>query len=250
MFYNEGFWGSKGALAPLLQKDVRKYLLTFTELFDAYIIAQSNVQGLSYLAQSRGAVYSTTSALAHSYIRLADWAEKRGALPPNSYHNAILSGNLNYVQWVYSRGLKVYPNDLFFAVKFNHLSILQWLVNSFDHQTIEWQNWNFCDRATQNGNLEMLKFLRNPPNQPSAPWSNTSECYECYGAVYDGNLEILQWLIENGAPYNIDMLLHNAEMRNHHHVVEWLRKGPVGTGCPFKTPEKGRAKGTFGEPPL
>ena len=85
------------------------------------------------------------------------------------------------------------------------LHVLQWLQENgyqFNHRA-------YVQAAACSGSLEVLQYLRNLV--PPCPWS----FQVCNIAVKQGNLEMLQWAISNGCPFQEKHLLHVAASKNY-----------------------------------
>ena len=85
------------------------------------------------------------------------------------------------------------------------LHVLQWLQENdykFNHRA-------YVQAAACSGSLEVLQYLRTLV--PPCPWS----FQVCNIAVKQGNLEMLQWAISNGCPYQKNHLLHVAASKTY-----------------------------------
>jgi len=85
------------------------------------------------------------------------------------------------------------------------LHVLQWLQKNrykFNHRA-------YIQAAACSGSLEVLQYLRNLKRP--CPWS----FQVCNIAVKQGNLEMLQWAISNGCPYQKKHLWHVAASKTY-----------------------------------
>ena len=85
------------------------------------------------------------------------------------------------------------------------LQVLLWLQENgyqFNHRA-------YIQAAACSGSLEVLQYLQNL--DPPCPWS----FQVCNIAVKQGNLEMLQWAISNGCPFQEKHLLHVAASKNY-----------------------------------
>jgi len=79
----------------------------------------------------------------------------------------------------------------------------------------EWSDKNGCNRAANNGWLELLKFLR----ETGHPWS----VYTYILAAKNGHIDVVKYLHENGCPRPRSSIAINIAARNGHlDVVKYL----------------------------
>ena len=72
---------------------------------------------------------------------------------------------------------------------------------------------HFCGWAAHDGELELLKWLR----EHEYPWGDT-----CRKAAQRGHLHVLEWARENGAPWDATVC-SGAAYSGHLHVLKWAR---------------------------
>lgn len=75
------------------------------------------------------------------------------------------------------------------AIYGGHLHILQWLYE----QKMSLESPLYCEIAAATGQLALLKWLR----EHGAPWDERT----CYEAVSEGHLDVLVWAVANKAPF-------------------------------------------------
>ena len=74
--------------------------------------------------------------------------------------------------------------------------------------------------AAQGGNLELVQWLCDE----GCPWDH----WTCCGAAGSGNLEVLQWLRAEGCPWDYVTCVE-AVKRSHVDILRWAREN----GCPW-----------------
>jgi hypothetical protein len=101
-------------------------------------------------------------------------------------YSAARLGLLNVLQWLIENGCPCNINMcIIYAIKNDYLVILKWATTHID---FSW-NSDFCSQAAE-----------------------------------IGYLGILQWLIENKCPYDIDTCVELAKESGHFHILRWLTK--------------------------
>jgi hypothetical protein len=102
------------------------------------------------------------------------------------------------------------------AIRLGYLSTLKHL-----HQQGGLNLYNVLPmKAAKTGQLEVLQWLR----ENGCPWDE----YTCHHAAEGGHLEVLQWLRANGCPWNASTCGSAAE-GGQLEVLQWLRAN----GCPW-----------------
>src|SRR5690242_11913402 len=77
-----------------------------------------------------------------------------------------------------------------------------------------------CTNAASGGQLVLIQWL----HENGCPWDNEDICDE---AAIGGHLELLQWIHEKGWPWKAFTCTAEAT-GGHHEVVQWLHNN----GCP------------------
>ena len=101
-------------------------------------------------------------------------------------------------------------------------------IGDFDTKsTISWalekcseKKERFCARMALNGNVELLQFL----HENGCPWDE----YTCYNAAGEGHLECLKYAHENGCPWNEDTC-SKAAKNGHFECLKYAHEN----GCPW-----------------
>ena len=82
------------------------------------------------------------------------------------------------------------------------------------------RRWRDCDAAASSGQLEALQWLR----EDGCPWNENT----CAMAAYGGNLEVLQWMRANGCPWDERTCYCAATEIVNLEVLQWAHAN----GCP------------------
>jgi len=98
-----------------------------------------------------------------------------------------------------------------YCSKNGYLSILKWIQKRSPEMVLKRGN---CAKAAEGGQLEVLQWLRSN----GAPWAQYICCYAAYG----GHLEVIQWCRANGAPWDPYTCFYAAG-EGHLEVVQWCR---------------------------
>ena len=160
---------------------------------------------------------------------------------------SALGNQLNVILWMlenyHSETLENADSMIFGAVKGGHIEMLEWIIanmspkiwkherqkrfrcgivaarNARNDQlhVLQWLQENgyqfnhraYVQAAACSGSLEVLQYLRKLV--PPCPWS----FQVCNIAVKQGNLEMLQWAISNGCPYQKKHLWHVAASKTY-----------------------------------
>ena len=80
--------------------------------------------------------------------------------------------------------------DTFEIGGFHTTSTISWALEKCSEK-----RERFCARMALNGNLELLEFL----HENGCPWDE----WTCFGAAKNGHLECLKYAHENGCPWNV-----------------------------------------------
>ncbi len=178
-----------------LHKDVRKYLASFLEYYDLHYVKTTleHVMVDEMLFCDEFICY----AIKHGYLNQLKWIV-----------NYIPGFEWNRYPW----NQHLYLNCSYVARK-GQWKILQWLR----FQECGWGD-NLCDEVAQEGLLDVLKWVRNPPFGSPAPWHKLT----CAWAANSGHLEVLKWLRENGCPWDENTCSFAAE-DGHLNIIQWAR---------------------------
>ena len=99
---------------------------------------------------------------------------------------------------------------------FDTKSTLSWALEKCS----EYQKARFCARMAENGNLELLQFLRGK----GCPWDEET----CSNAAYNGHFECLKYARENGCPWDWNTCCNAAGTGR----LEFLKYAHE-NGCPW-----------------
>ena len=114
--------------------------------------------------------------------------------------------------------------DAFEIGDFHTKSTLSWALEKCSEN-----RERFCWRMARNGNLELLQFLR----ENGGPWND----WTCWSAAQNGHLECLKYAHENGCPWNprwnadtflIEDVCSNAARNGHLECLKYAHE----KGCP------------------
>lgn len=149
------------------------------------------------------------------YLNLLKWATEEGA--PNDArlvpHRAAKGGHLEVLQWINS-GTLFYHSSITSGAAEGGLRVLQWVVTEGRWRNQPKWHLNTCAIAAGKGDLPMLKWVK----ERGAPWSNDVT----YEAAKEGHLEVLMWAIDNGAGWHPKVCAIAAE-KGHLEVLQWAR---------------------------
>ena len=105
--------------------------------------------------------------------------------------------------------------DAFAIGDFETKSTISWALEKCSEE-----RERFCARMAENGNLELLQFLRGK----GCPWNART----CSYAAKKGHFECLKYAHENGCPWD-ERTCFRAAKRNHLECLKYAREN----GCPF-----------------
>ena len=121
------------------------------------------------------------------------------------------------IQW---RGKVVdFWTAAFMCAAYNgNLDILVWTKENKD--IILTSGFLLCNEAAKGGQLQVLQWL----HQNGSPSNDNT----CRAAAANGHLDVLQWLHQNGCPWNEDTF-SGAARNGHFEILKWLHEN----GCPW-----------------
>jgi hypothetical protein len=120
-------------------------------------------------------------------------------------------GSLPVMQWAYEQGCPFGPDFCPTAAGRGHLEMLRW---GYDELGFELDPWIFRGPA-QCGHIEVLKFLRD--HGCDFPQYDLLAC-----AAMGGQIEVLEWCLENGCVPHVDHCAHAASYGRFQALV-WMR---------------------------
>ncbi len=159
---------------------------------------------------------------------------------------AAKNGHLDILKWIRAQNPPApwnsYVCDI--AVQNNHCEVVKWLLTN----NCPYDGWSVY-YAIGTGNLELVEVIWNRDNSIKIWSKNLCNCTAhanllhiliflhknnifngediCMGAASSGNLEILKWALENGAPWNDNIRDHIktiATEKNNLELLEWVRE--------------------------
>ena len=104
--------------------------------------------------------------------------------------------------------------DAFVIGDFDTKSTLSWALEKCSEK-----KERFCAQMARNGNVELLKFLR----EQGCPWDR----FTCYKAAENGHLECLKYAHEKGCPWH-EYTCSNAAFNGHLECLKYAHEN----GCP------------------
>lgn len=149
-------------------------------------------------------------AAALGYLDVLKWAKsKKYRMNGTTCDCAAAGGHINVLIWLRENGCKWSNHTCEEAIRHNHLDVLKWLVRNGCPLSRE-----TATIAAEQNNLEALKYLR-------AIGCHFLSLFVCREAIWNGNLDMLIWLRNNGCtvmygPASV------AASRGHLHILEYL----------------------------
>ncbi len=173
-----------------------------------------------------------------NYIWFIDYNdEELTKLDKNSCYHAIMSGNVEVLEYVMLYDCEWNAETLGFAVQCNNLDIIKCLKSyggemdayscsyASKNGNIEILDWllkngaclddRSCEMAAIHGHIDTLKWLR----QNNFYWDE----HVCTSLAEGGFLEGLIWAIENGCNLNISELYYQSAFNNQSHIIKYMQ---------------------------
>lgn len=210
--------------------------------------------GMLYLTSRRFKVYSHLLGTVPAGVKL-DVFFKNGDLSiikwlvdlgwsfhESKYMNmASLGGSLEVVKWLRDNGGEWDKSTSYYAVLSGSLSLCKWLDDERCPQDpriafiipqlgridmLQWSKKNFpwdkqtCALAAYRGQIELLEFLR----ENGCPWDETV----CSLATQGGQFKTIKWLRSRDAPWD-EKTYSMAGIAGNREMLQWLEDN----GCPF-----------------
>ena len=179
------------------------------------------------LSRTRGCPWDVdvcTIAAKHGRLDILRWV--RAQDPPCPWNEqacelAASYGHLEILQWLRSQEPPCPWRDFtdYSAAAHGQLACLQWAHTNGCPSAEK----HTCEIAAQNGNLEILQWVR--AQDPPYPWTSSA----CTRAAEEGHLGVLQWLRTQNPPCPWDKYTYDAALYSgHDKVAQWVRDN----GCP------------------
>jgi len=145
-------------------------------------------------------------------IRCAHNSRREPKLNEADRAQVIQRGHLAFIQWCWKQGQIEYYSALRVAARAGHVHVLEWLHDM--HVVITW-NVKECQEAAKGGHLAAMQYLR----KVGTPWDTYTTAY----ATMSGSVELMQWMLTNGAPDVGRGLFVEYACRGHQlPMVQWL----------------------------
>ena len=208
--------GSVEVLEWLLEKDCR-----FNGAALIMAASKGNEKAVDWLLENgvQKDVESCTTAIREGYL---DIAKKLYLSEENKYLAIVAakSGSIKYLEWMLSNGERIPFNECGDrALKAGNIDLLKWL------QTKGWT----CDRsvttsykAVKSGKVEMMQWLR----ENGVEWS----CQTMTSAAVQGHLDLVKWMKANGCTWNSSTTYDVALKCENVEVLQWL----IENSCPYE----------------
>jgi len=172
------------------------------------------------------------------------------------FYNAIDNDDLEIMQWIWNNinlsfkytgknndsvytpenwtAILINSNAVSRAAQFGRIRIIEWLVH---HLGCEWKRW-ICVSAAAAGQLETLKWLRDPkchPNGKVCPF----DCYSGIFAAKNDQFEVIKWIYDTDRESNTEIehelnwTWETAVDNKHYDIAQFIMKkngdslGPV-----------------------
>lgn len=104
------------------------------------------------------------------------------------------------------------------AIRNRRVKVLRWLVEEKERPIFDaYMGQDICMTASETGNIQLVKLARSLDRRREC-WSEQV----CNAAASGGHLSLLQWLVEQRCPADMNSLLEVAASHGHIHIVRWL----------------------------
>jgi len=142
------------------------------------------------------------------------WSQQQtppAPLEPSLTSVALRNHQADVLRWLKQNGLP-WEDDCAYVEAIEWDRALEFLP-LIHAEAVPWSGME-CDTAAKNGRLEVLQWLR----MHGCPWSDNT----CRNAAEYGRLDILQWLRQNGCPWEINSMVYFAIQDGHWPVLQWV----------------------------
>lgn len=127
---------------------------------------------------------------------------------PKLCRAAAIGGSIEILEWIHQELVVVADNHN------NHNNN----ENNEDDDIHFFWTEQVCTDAARVGNLQALKWLRNPTIR--CPWNEKA----CISAAFGGHLNVLQYLIANECPCDKAKCFRYAKSYGHYEMLHWMRQ--------------------------
>jgi len=196
-----------------------KGLKYFDETTTATAAKTGNIQLLNWLLDigCKYNVKTSNSAAKTGNLSLLKWLWYQGCpFDETTFANAVKSGNLEMLEWLKTEKCPFDTDCFNNTALLGNITILEWLWNN----KFPWDEWTLINAAK---NLNILKWFN---NKCEGDMRFTPLMFH-YSVQYE-DINTLEWLLENGCPWNSYTSLYAVQTKNIE-IVKWL----FNNGCPF-----------------
>jgi hypothetical protein len=229
---------ARGAHLHLIQWLYEHHELELTSSIFEVVADSGSIEMLQWL-RAIGCAWDSSaygSAVRRDRLDILQWLRAEGCPlddmaggwgHPSIVTTAAARGNLAILRWLLEQGvLQLYASNIEAAVETGAVSTLE-LLHQFHCPMDE----RACLAAVQHGHLEVvLQWLR----RHGCPWDQ--EVAE--RAARLGHLEMLQWMVQEAAPWNPKRCCSYAQKNQQTVVAKWIRKNHFNKGKKNKQEEK------------
>lgn len=127
--------------------------------------------------------------------------------------SAAFHGDLNIIRCLHQmkKSISSHNRNLFmFAARGGHLNLIKWGMNA----GYKFNKASYINDAVASGNLQLVKWFRNQ----NTSWNDRNNSY----AVQSGNIELLQYLLDNGCVFRSGAYKETAL-----EIFKWLHQSNV-----------------------
>jgi len=151
------------------------------------VFENSNVVVQSHI---RKCLHSCPYAAEKDNLKVLKWLRSRDVQWSWTYSSAAKGGSLEMLKWLNAEGLSVSDKELSLAAERGDMEIMQYLLP---------ENWFDPDRTDYDSSANV-----------------------CAGAAFGGSLQMAQWLHEQGAEYESDVISSAAAQKGDMAMLKWL----------------------------
>jgi hypothetical protein len=145
--------------------------------------------------------------------------------------DAVASGNLEVVKWIHGMGCP-WGQAAEKATVNGYLDILKWMRSLPVGERCPWSS-KCTVGAAIGGYLDMLKWMRGLPAGERCPWTSRAIA----AAATHGSLDTVKWMrslypVEERCPWD-EETAKNAAIYGHLEILKWIRDLPPDERCPW-----------------
>jgi hypothetical protein len=157
-------------------------------------------------------------------ISMLQYAIKQGcSCDDTTSQAAAFKGQIEVLQWLKTEGHPLDKDTFIAAIRGGQLPVLEWSIEQGYRHIFD---GSFCKIAAEEGNLEILQWLRSQ----GCPWwygrfNNATEMG--HAAVRGKNINLLRWVIEQGCPWDEQHACERAFGSGHFDSVVWMHDNEI-----------------------